>query len=206
MRRSWKMQIWHHTHTRTRTHRNNSTSSQPIGFPLFSRLWDAKAEHCLIGCLQPARWPVPLEYPYYPLLSFIPVIEPTNIALHSLSEKAMKTGTVPCCKTAGLFLLGFLRFASASQKAIYTNHFFVEFHKAGEAEAKQLAAEYGFNGVRKVRSPFSSPSSFLSLSLSPDHLVMHDVYEFVLQSWPDLCLHFSTQEEDQRKRVVWNSC
>ncbi|XP_013913556.1 PREDICTED: neuroendocrine convertase 2 [Thamnophis sirtalis] len=62
----------------------------------------------------------------------------------------MKTGTVPCCKTAGLFLLGFLRFASASQRAIYTNHFFVEFHKAGEAEAKQLAAEYGFNGVKKL--------------------------------------------------------
>lgn len=131
------------------------------------------------------------------MLSFIPVIEPTNIALHSLSEKkAMKTGTVPWCKTAGLFLLGFLRFASASQKAIYTNHFFVEFHKAGEAEAKQLAAEYGFNGVRKVRSPILL-SFFLSLSLSsPDHLVLHDVYEFVLQSWHDLCLHFSAQEED----------
>lgn len=74
----------------------------------------------------------------------------------------MKADATLPWKTAGIFVLGFLRFASASEPAVYTNHFLVEFHKGGEAEAKQLAAEYGFNGVRKVRSSlFSQPSRLL---------------------------------------------
>uniref|UniRef100_A0A8D0BCW7 Neuroendocrine convertase 2 n=1 Tax=Salvator merianae TaxID=96440 RepID=A0A8D0BCW7_SALMN len=62
----------------------------------------------------------------------------------------MKAGAVPHWTAATLFLMGLLRFASASERPSYTNHFFVEFHKGGDADAKQLAAEYGFNGVRKL--------------------------------------------------------
>ncbi|XP_048362398.1 neuroendocrine convertase 2 [Sphaerodactylus townsendi] len=62
----------------------------------------------------------------------------------------MKADPVPSGKTAGLFFLGLLCLALASERAVYTNHFLVEIHKGAEAEAKQLAAEYGFSGVRKL--------------------------------------------------------
>lgn len=79
----------------------------------------------------------------------------------------MKAGAPLPWKTASILILGFLGLASAS---IYTNHFLVEFHKGGEADAQKLAAEYGFHGVRKVRS---SLSFFLTKAL-PRSLFVHD--------------------------------
>lgn len=63
----------------------------------------------------------------------------------------MKGGRLTPWTVAGLFWLGLLLLASA-EIAVYTNHFWVELHRGGEPEAKQLAAEYGFSGVRKVRA------------------------------------------------------
>uniref|UniRef100_G1K8P0 Neuroendocrine convertase 2 n=1 Tax=Anolis carolinensis TaxID=28377 RepID=G1K8P0_ANOCA len=62
----------------------------------------------------------------------------------------MKADPVPRWKAGGLFLVGLLALASASDPAVYTNHFLVEFHHGGEAEAAQVAAAYGFHGVRKL--------------------------------------------------------
>uniref|UniRef100_A0A674JCD5 Neuroendocrine convertase 2 n=1 Tax=Terrapene triunguis TaxID=2587831 RepID=A0A674JCD5_9SAUR len=62
----------------------------------------------------------------------------------------MKGGCITPGTIAGLFCPGLLLLASA-EIAVYTNHFLVELHRGGEPEAKQLAAEYGFSGVRKVR-------------------------------------------------------
>lgn len=50
-----------------------------------------------------------------------------------------------------LFLLLFLLFLGAPARgAVYTNHFLVELHGGGQAEAERVAAEHGFGGVRKV--------------------------------------------------------
>uniref|UniRef100_A0A674J745 Neuroendocrine convertase 2 n=1 Tax=Terrapene triunguis TaxID=2587831 RepID=A0A674J745_9SAUR len=61
----------------------------------------------------------------------------------------MKGGCITPGTIAGLFCPGLLLLASA-EIAVYTNHFLVELHRGGEPEAKQLAAEYGFSGVRKL--------------------------------------------------------
>ncbi|XP_054052233.1 neuroendocrine convertase 2 isoform X2 [Rissa tridactyla] len=49
-------------------------------------------------------------------------------------------------------LLFFLLFLGApALGAVYTNHFLVELHGGGQAEAERVAAEHGFGGVRKVK-------------------------------------------------------
>ncbi|MEE6474486.1 hypothetical protein FKM82_010398 [Ascaphus truei] len=64
----------------------------------------------------------------------------------------MKEGFITEWMIAGLLLLCVNFFASA-ERAILTNHFLVDLHKGSEEEAKQLAAEYGFSGARKL--PFA---------------------------------------------------
>uniref|UniRef100_A0A674HQF0 Neuroendocrine convertase 2 n=1 Tax=Taeniopygia guttata TaxID=59729 RepID=A0A674HQF0_TAEGU len=52
-----------------------------------------------------------------------------------------------------LFLLHF-----PARGAVYTNHFLVELHDGGQAEAERVAAEHGFAGVRKL--PFLESGYF----------------------------------------------
>uniref|UniRef100_A0A8B9ZFN4 Neuroendocrine convertase 2 n=1 Tax=Anas platyrhynchos TaxID=8839 RepID=A0A8B9ZFN4_ANAPL len=56
-----------------------------------------------------------------------------------------------------LFLL-LLFLGSPTRAAVYTNHFLVELHAGGQAEAERLAAEHGFGGVRKL--PFLDTGYF----------------------------------------------
>uniref|UniRef100_A0A6I8PEE0 Neuroendocrine convertase 2 n=1 Tax=Ornithorhynchus anatinus TaxID=9258 RepID=A0A6I8PEE0_ORNAN len=71
-------------------------------------------------------------------------------ACHFGSRRRMKGGCVKPRKTCGLLLLCALIFASA-ERPVFTNHFLIELHKGGEAEARRVAAEHGFSGVRKVK-------------------------------------------------------
>ncbi|XP_018777490.2 neuroendocrine convertase 2 isoform X2 [Serinus canaria] len=48
-----------------------------------------------------------------------------------------------------LFLLHLL--GPPGRGAVYSNHFLVELHDGGQAEAERVAEEHGFGGVRKVR-------------------------------------------------------
>ncbi|XP_031360079.1 neuroendocrine convertase 2 [Lonchura striata] len=55
-----------------------------------------------------------------------------------------------------LFLLHFL--GAPARGAVYTNHFLVELHDGGQAEAERVAAEHGFAGARKL--PFLESGYF----------------------------------------------
>ncbi|XP_071281342.1 neuroendocrine convertase 2 isoform X4 [Agelaius tricolor] len=55
-----------------------------------------------------------------------------------------------------LFLLHF--FGPPARGAVYSNHFLVELHDGGQAEAERVAAEHGFGGVRKL--PFLESGYF----------------------------------------------
>lgn len=51
---------------------------------------------------------------------------------------------------AALLVLLLLFLGAPARGTVYTNHFLVELHGGGQAEAERVAAEHGFGGVRKV--------------------------------------------------------
>lgn len=56
----------------------------------------------------------------------------------------------PLLPAALLLLLLLLFLGAPARGTVYTNHFLVELHGGGQAEAERVAAEHGFGGVRKV--------------------------------------------------------
>ncbi|XP_074143913.1 neuroendocrine convertase 2 isoform X2 [Sminthopsis crassicaudata] len=64
----------------------------------------------------------------------------------------MQGGSVSPQWKVAVVLLCIMIFASA-ERPVFTNQFLVELHTGGEEEARQVAAEHGFSGIRKL--PFT---------------------------------------------------
>lgn len=92
-----------------------------------------------------------------PLPSFgrFPSLPPARRAASAGAQRgAMPPGPPLLRALLLLLLLLLLHFLSAPARgAVYINHFLVELHGGGQAEAERVAAEHGFVGVRKVSPP-----------------------------------------------------
>ncbi|GAB0187720.1 neuroendocrine convertase 2 [Grus japonensis] len=60
-----------------------------------------------------------------------------------------------------LLLLLLLFLGAPARGVVYTNHFLVELHGGGQAEAERVAAEHGFGGVRKKANGKSDLSVYI---------------------------------------------